>query len=809
MDIFEVILKYASITMVGVLVLFIFFGMIYGMIRGFKRSLLRLVLYVGLLAAVFFLTPVVTNALLNLNVNIAGRTPNGWVEFFGEKLVVFLKDQFGNYVAPFGSYLMDFSVGLVMAIVNLVLFFLMYFIMKFVTWIIYSIMAHFWAPKKDRMGNKIPKKVWAGLLIGALQGVALFLFFMLPFNGLLGVVHQAAYYQATQDAELEPQLSTTASYTDENGQIQLDKIFQDVDESLNLYQNVLRYTGLEFLSNKAFEYQLTVRMEGADSINLVHDINSAWELYVDSKSVGPIFEKIGRMFDEHNYTLLTTKDYRLLRNFTNKVFDFELLKLADWFLADLDEVLKTPFDEEDLTLLEGTEFYKHSIYGTLLEQCTTEREVAAGVNNYNEFAKSIRGVVKYVADNKLDLVKNELINVIDFGEELNTYKINFEGVNQTVAAVLSQSDLDWRDYLNLASARLSVAHNDYKVGTRIMDVLGARCQKFSVAKILGLTDMENFIIYSNFLDDTLQDDEAMQDLVYGMADLFLGDKAYGNGEVQGNWNKLGDVVLNLAEVIKDNEALVDDLVDLFGESEMNAQSMIGTIGKLIITQEYYDAHPDEFGGKAYDDVKFQKLDALLDGVYDAVNAFEPLNEFLTTQLNDMNSEGDNELLNMLTELMSAERQVWHDKFHSLVSAANLMNNQVVSDLMDKLGDGEGEITTEDIAKVFDVINEEMDGEMVSEIIDTVVNLPEVGETMKENVTEALDNINEEKLTEMFEDSADVTKAQESLDTLKEYLNKETATAEDKQELAEAMDEFLNLVDGDKFKDFIAGLTPQA
>ena len=814
MDINAIISKYASIAMLGVFALFVIFGMLYGMIRGFKRSLLRLVLYVGLLVAVFFLTPIVTNALLNLNVNIAGRTPHGWIDFLGDKIVVFLKEEFGKYVAPFGSYLMEFSVALVLAIVNLVLFLVLYFILKFISWIIYSIVAHFWAPKKDRMGNKIPKKVGAGLLIGALQGVALFLFFMLPINGVLGVVHQAAIYQNAQtEAEIQTQSVAAASTSEENGAMNIGAVFENIDGALGVYNNVMKYTGLQFLSDRAFEYQLTIRMEGAGSINLVHDISSAWELYVDSQAVGPVFNKIGRMFSEQNYTLLTEKDYDLLRGMTNKVFDLQLLKLADWFLEDLDEVLKTPFDEEDMSYLEGTEIYKNSIYGVLVEQCATEREVEVGANNYNEFAKSIRAVVQYVADKKLGLIKNDLLGVIDLGENLDTYKVQFKGDLKTVAAALSEDDLSWRDYLDLATARLAVAQGKHTVGTPIIDVLGSDLHKFSLVKMLGLTDMEKLVVYSNFCD-ALNDDD-LENLVYGMAASFLGEKAYTKGEVQGSWDKLGDVLFDLAEVINQNDSLINDLSAIMSSENPEVQSLIGKIGELIITEEYYEAHKDEFGDQAYGDaIKYQKVDTLVNGIHRAINAFEPVKTFLTAQLNKMGE--DNELFEMIQDLMNASVEEWENKFHSLVSAANLMNNEVMSDLMDKLENSSGELGTEDIAQVLDVIQKEMDAETVTAIIDTVVSMPEVGDAMKDGINNALAEILPENkdatsavLEEIFEPEEKDKEAQASLETLQQYLNNETdiETGEpvvSQEDFKTAIDDLLNLVGDTDLSAWLGG-----
>ena len=96
MEILDKVLPYASITLLGVLALFIAFGMMTGASRGFKRSTLRLVTFVGLLLAVFFLTPVIINAILGINIKIVGRTPNEWVHFMSDHLVVFLKDNFGR-----------------------------------------------------------------------------------------------------------------------------------------------------------------------------------------------------------------------------------------------------------------------------------------------------------------------------------------------------------------------------------------------------------------------------------------------------------------------------------------------------------------------------------------------------------------------------------------------------------------------------------------------------------------------------------------------------------------------------------------
>ena len=237
MNIWDYVLQYASVALLGVLAVFIGFGMLTGASRGFKRSTLRLVTFVGLLLAVFFLTPVIINAFLALDVNIVGRTPNEWVHFVSDQLVVFLKDNFGSYVAPFGAYIGEFALGLVLAVVNIILFTILYMVMKFISWIIYTILANIWAPVRDRNGNKYPKNALGGMLVGALQGVALFLFFMLPVNGLLGVVHTAVQYQNENSINT---LQVAEVANDESGdEVELEKIMNKIDGSLTGYHNVM------------------------------------------------------------------------------------------------------------------------------------------------------------------------------------------------------------------------------------------------------------------------------------------------------------------------------------------------------------------------------------------------------------------------------------------------------------------------------------------------------------------------------------------------------------------------------------------
>ncbi len=800
MNIWDYVLQYASVALLGVLAVFIGFGMLTGASRGFKRSTLRLVTFVGLLLAVFFLTPVIINAFLAIDVKIVGRTPNEWVHFVSDQLVVFLKDNFGSYVAPFGSYIGEFALGLVLAVVNIILFAILYMVMKFISWIIYTILANIWAPVRDRNGNKYPKNALGGMLVGALQGVALFLFFMLPVNGLLGVVHTAVQYQ-NENSINTLQVAEVAS--DESGdEVELEKIMNKIDGSLTVYHNVMKYCGLQFLSDKAFEFQLTVRIQEGTSINLVHDINSAWELYVDSKTLVPLVEDIMKTRD---LTQLTTQDYQLLRRVVNKTFDLHVLRLADWVLGDLDKILNTPFEEESTTLLEGTDIYVDSIYGSLIQQAATKREVEVGANNYAEFAKGVRALINYVADQKLDLVRHDVLKLIDVVEAMNTCQIKTDGTTITLMQAINQTDFDdWQEVLELLTARLAKKYDNYATNTAVMTVLGDDLKDFALIKMLGLNDVENIIVYNNLLD---QGDVDMMGLVADLAKLFLGENAFNHNSVEGNWEKLGNLLLDLADVVHDNTTLIDDIKDLTN-GEMSLSAMTNLVTNLTITEDYYNTHLAEFNGKTYDEVKFQKVDQILDVVYDVLHSFEPVNNFLHNRLTDMNSE-ENELLTMLIDLLNAERAELKDTFHGLVRAANLMNNETISSLVENLQNGTDEpLTTEDLAKVLDAVESELDADTVCDIVDTVINLPEIGDTVKDTMSSVLDQVDDAKVNEIFADeNGDVDEAvTDSIQTLKNYFNDEYTEEIPEDDFKAAIENLLGAI---KDSDYIQTLLGSA
>ncbi|MCM1404136.1 MAG: hypothetical protein NC133_01330 [Prevotella sp.] len=754
-EMIDQIVPTVSAALLGVLAVFVVFGMLFGLGRGLKRSLLRLVIFGGLLVAVFFLTPVIIKSGLGVNISINGMTPTEWVDELSDNLVELMQDQFGNYVTPFEAYIKDYAVGIVMAVLNLVVFLGLYFVVKVVSWFVYAIMARIVAPKRNRDGKRNPKHAWLGLLVGAVQGVVLFVFFMIPVNGVLGVVNQAAVYQATVESTTQP--ASTAAASDETD---MGTILTKVDNGLAGYNTVMRYTGLQFLSNKAFEYQLTVRVNNQDNINLVHDINAGLELYLDVATLNQIMEKFEKAFNNGiDLAQITADDYKFLRKFVNKAFDLEILNIADNLIADLDQILNTPLSGDE-TYLDGTAIYADSFYGMIIKANTTERAIATTVadgetapTNYAQYAAGLQAIVQDIADQKLDLVRHDVLNILNFMEVVGTYRVTYDGIDTptTVTDVLALDGSTVQNSLDLATAKLAGKQGDFADGTPFIKVLGQTLGQFSMVRMLGLPQVDNLIIYGKMFEK--QSDTDLQTFLYDFVPLFLGDSAFNHTDdqglaVAGNWEKLGDLLYEVAGVFRDYCTIGDDINDIKtrlmnADPDLTAdnaqiQAVIEYLGNLVLSKEDFDARADAFGEQTYDQVKYQKVDQLVDAVYDVVHTFTPVKTLLIAKLRVM--QDSNEYAKTLITMLESDKDNWYSTVRGLVNAAHVLNNSVLGDLVDVLQNS-AQLSGEELAaKVLDTVTN-LQPENVSEVIYSMITIPEVGDTVKSALTETVNQIN--------------------------------------------------------------------
>ncbi len=141
------------------------FGALFGLIRGRNRAVLRLMLVLASAFVAFFSKDALVNMIMNINVQ--GQTVR-------EMIVDFANNEI---VLP--SAIQNVLMTLIEIILGIVVFYISFFILKFVTWsIIFPICKCFVKREsKQRFGQ--------GALIGLVQGVVVAFIVCAPLNGLL------------------------------------------------------------------------------------------------------------------------------------------------------------------------------------------------------------------------------------------------------------------------------------------------------------------------------------------------------------------------------------------------------------------------------------------------------------------------------------------------------------------------------------------------------------------------------------------------------------------------------------------------
>ena len=788
--------------MLIVFAVFVVLGMLFGLGRGAKRASIRLVILVGLLVVAFLVTPLISQALLGSDIEVMGRTPAQSVDDVSDAIVKYLQENFGDYVKPFESYIKDYAVGIVLAIVNVALFLVLYFVIKIFSWSIYAVVARFAAPKRDRNGNKLERHRVGGLLVGAVQGVLLFVILLFPVNGIVAMVNQAAIYEAKQTNETQSTTQVAAvggvDFTDDGNGFDYGAMLEKYNKPMQSYNNFMKYSGLEFLSQKALEYQLTVRVANGKNINLVHDINSSFELVVDAKTVSKVVKKFQNAYQNGRLDLteITSEDYRVMRQFLDKAFNLQILNVANNLLADMEKILSEPYND-NLTMLAGTDIYENSIYGMIIKSATTERvftypDLAEGETaptNYAQFAKGLRAGVNYVADRQLNLVHDDLINILNLVEMCDNYEIIYEGVEKTtLTQALAQNGLGVKDYLDLTTARLTKAQDNYAKGTPLINIIGTRLTQFSLVQLIGQNDFDNLFLYNKMLDNTFSGDHDLQTLVNDLIPMFVGENALthtrSNGTlVQGNWERLGSVMLDVSGVLSDYVNIMDKInqnkAELVADAQAKgktldngvaqARAVLKYMADLAISKDYFEAHPEEFTATTYnDDVKYQKIDELTNALYRLVNEFPPVKTFLISKLETMKTGEEGDYMQMLIDMLNKEKTEWKSTLASIVNVADVINNSALGDLIDKFSNAE---SIDDLAgEFFDAVND-LDASDVADMLTDLMDIPEVSNTVQNALNDILSEVEDpDKLHEVFGPDANIGEVQTNINSLQQTLD---------------------------------------
>ena len=152
-----------TIVMIALSAVALVFGMLYGMGRGRNRSILRLILILGCIAGAIFLREPVVEFLMEIEVAK------------GETVFEML---YGSIAGELPQGLSNFVVLLIGMIINLAIYFILFFLLRIVSWLIlFPILKIF-------VKTEIDKRKGAGAIIGLIQGIVIIFAIVIPLNGL-------------------------------------------------------------------------------------------------------------------------------------------------------------------------------------------------------------------------------------------------------------------------------------------------------------------------------------------------------------------------------------------------------------------------------------------------------------------------------------------------------------------------------------------------------------------------------------------------------------------------------------------------
>ena len=310
------IIGYAGI---GILCAFLIFGMFWGMVRGFKKSLFRGVWLVLLAMIMFFLTPTISSALFNINLDFLGIIINGEkVHTIYETAynILTTQEQIADVITNNPSIL-PLIEELIVLFLNTIMFPILFWVAKIVTWPIWAIISAIIFKKKKVMvaGKKkvikTKKYRFVGMMVGAVAGVMVMTITLMPVNGTIKLIQEvdAIEYYASANGEG----IITSMLGSEN--------MKYIDAYNNtIVAKAMKYSGITGISNGMYNFLSTKKIDD-QKVVLSDEVKLYVTLYNDIEVISKTdFENL----DKTSMSIFLNSSENLLRN----IFSSKVLKIV-------------------------------------------------------------------------------------------------------------------------------------------------------------------------------------------------------------------------------------------------------------------------------------------------------------------------------------------------------------------------------------------------------------------------------------------------------------------------------------------------
>ncbi|MBQ7453028.1 MAG: hypothetical protein IJS68_02035 [Clostridia bacterium] len=250
-----------SAVVASVALAFLILGFVFGWVRGYQKSLARFIIVLVVAVVAFFITPALTNGLLTLDISGLGIKIGGGTVTSVKDLITQLINSISQVkeLVESSPTLKAFIDAIPAMIVNVLLFTLLFFLLKWISMIIYGILAATVFNKKKMEGKNKIKLLGAG--IGVVQALLTVAILLIPLFGFVNIA-------SNLNAEAEAASSTSAtayavSYNEnvsesEDGGISLDRATEVASEYVSAFRNtwivkVYSAVGVDKLSVSVFD----------------------------------------------------------------------------------------------------------------------------------------------------------------------------------------------------------------------------------------------------------------------------------------------------------------------------------------------------------------------------------------------------------------------------------------------------------------------------------------------------------------------------------------------------------------------------
>lgn len=311
-----------------------------------------------------------------------------------------------------------FAVGLPIVFLNIVIFWVLFFLFRYVFSPIFSaIFLKQIAPKKDADGNKVAKgNIWAGLGMGAVQGLVIFAFFFIPILGFMSTLNKIDKYEPkaagrnvdffNTGAKSGDELTGTMESDDAENEIResmresiemlgdLNQGIRDVNKSINgsAIGVITRFSGMQLLGDMGLGYFSRVKA-GKTTVNVKKDAEVAFELTRDFVVMHDLVIDIDEPKDLIQ-VFSNDADVKYMKSIVNKTFKLGLAKLI--LDSEFGEFMRAEdmLKNQEMDFVEDQSAYRESIYD--------------GVGNLN---------AKFIREDLISLI--ELLRLVFAEHQLN------------------------------------------------------------------------------------------------------------------------------------------------------------------------------------------------------------------------------------------------------------------------------------------------------------------------------------------------------------------------------------------------------